>query len=313
MQSAHRDKLLNIAIGKKADPFTVSVLTIEGKYRTVLEIKYPSAATDKKWQFQVSDDALLKFDSEAQLVQFILHTIETMKEQAYADLYSEFGEYPDIRLWAIDHGSGTLTPNDEIPKWVYPRWNSKHPGMKARKQGGIVDKNFVEPIRELTINEDGSETVATAKRTVKVVKASDRQSVVKKTAKKPYCKVHTNSQMKFNAIRNLWECPEVDCNFVGRPKGDDSSGNVIIGKGAVELRLVYTGEADSPRVILQSDNNVVLDITDHVDRDNLIAQFSVASAVRQAQNQGVEVTRIATQDVPLRMSLVVLGIGDYRS
>jgi hypothetical protein len=118
--------------------------------------------------------------------------------------------------------------------------------------------------------------------------------------------------MKFSLVRNLWECPETDCNMVARPKNDNEAGTVRIGQGEVELRLVYTGEPNSPRVILMSDDNVVLDITEYVDLDNLKTTFDVPSAVRTAKSQGVEVTRVAHKPVPVRMSLVILGVNDYQ-
>ena len=70
--------------------------------------------------------------------------------------------------------------------------------------------------------------------------------------------------MELDTAENLWRCGITDCKVIGRPKNLHDTGDTIIGRGEISLRVLRhdTGEVD--KIVLMAKNNVLLDITDQV-------------------------------------------------
>lgn len=81
---------------------------------------------------------------------------------------------------------------------------------------------------------------------------------------KPTCPTH-GVAMRLNVVDNLWRCDMELCKVIGRPKNLHDTGDTIIGRGEISLRIMRhdTGEVD--KIVLMAKNNVLLDITDQVD------------------------------------------------
>lgn len=90
-----------------------------------------------------------------------------------------------------------------------------------------------------------------------------RQSPIN-TAKvrKPHCPID-KIEMQFDAAAQKFFCPEPTCHQVARPKRDSDDKQVILGRGELQVRFIIQPSA-RPRVILISDDNVALDLTDQI-------------------------------------------------
>lgn len=174
------------------------------------------------------------------------------------------GDYPDIRGWAKAHVSQYLPDDKPIPGWIFPRWSQAHPGMQAIKTGGV------KPITK------GPHM--TTKKIVSVKGAMIRNPA---KVKKPFCPVHTTKAMIFNSIRSVWECEFSDCKIIAHPREEAEQGRVTLGKGEVTLRMVCQ-EGKAPSIVLISDDNIALDITNLVSVDEIVSSFQMNDVMRSA-------------------------------
>lgn len=283
-QNVH-GRALQLMVTEILDPYEVSLYRSEADSAYVLVAEYGGVGH----RTTVPDYMLLGLDPGG-TANVLRDSATALRDVMRKTLHDEWGEYPEVAVWASQHTKHQK--GRTIPGFVWPLWNKNHPSKKALKTGGIVTKG-------------SEEDVATKTKKV-VVKKGAAQA--KKTVNRPTCPVHKTTDMKFNPIRAVWECAEAGCKLIARPKTDQADGQVILGKGNVELRLVFTDPGVQPRVVLMSDNNVALDVTDFIDIVTLTQRFDVDSKIRQAKQQGVSITRTAANQVPLRMSLAILGL-----
>ncbi len=279
--------ILKLLVVEILFPYEVSFYRSEADSAYVLVAEYGGVSH----RTSVPDYMLLGLDT--------LGTENAVRESATAlrdvmrkTLYDEWGEYPEVAVWAAEHTHINHRKGQRIAGFIWPLWNRNHPSKKALKTGGIVTK--------------GSEEDVAAKTVKKVV--VKRGAASRNNVSKPTCPVHKSVDMSFNAIRQVWECKEMGCKLIARPKQEQAEGTVVLGKGNIEMRLVYTDPGVEPRVVLMSDNNVALDVTDFVDMVQLTQRFDVDGKIRQAKQQGVSITRVAANQVPLKMPLAILGL-----
>lgn len=122
--------------------------------------------------------------------------------------------------------------------------------------------------------------------------------IMKQSSKVPQCREH-KTNMKMNIIRGVWECVERanGCPIVARPKQDNEGSNIILGKGKVELRVFYLREdgRDIQRVMVVTDNNVAVDITDYVAVETIARTFDTEAVMREAKADGKTIARVSVQ------------------
>ena len=204
--------------------------------------------------------------------EMIIEAIRDIKLEM--DKVSVNADYPDVREWAAKHLNIKTSPFAPIPGWIWPRWNSAHPGMKANKTGGV------EPVGI-------GQTMVNKRRVVVSTKGATTNPARVRT---PKCPLHTE-QMVFNSVRTVWECPVTGCSIIAQPKNEPEQGRVTLGKGEIHLRIVCQ-ENKSPAVILISDDNIALDITEMVNPAELRNSFDLDVAVKAVKNSGLSTISI---------------------
>lgn len=214
-------------------------------------------------------------NSISQIDTYIEEAFRVMNRKAHL----KFGDYPNVRVWAMQHTGSIFPPNEKIPGWVWPKWNSKHPGMKAVIDGGLKDQ-------------DG-EIMAPAKRAVKAVQGA----IPRKEPKAPVCPKH-ETRMVFDKTENIWACPETDCKIIFRPKADDRPpGTVVLGKGNVSIKTDGTGT-----LLFVSDDNVALDISKYVTN----AEFS--NEMGNVVSSPMAAGQIVAPSGRVRVTLEIVGM-----
>lgn len=245
------------------------------------------------------------------------------------------GKYPLIRFYADTHlslGSNKLMfhPELEIPGWVFGRYKKKfpggqktrpvtmeiHSGMDITEPPDSVPIDFGKPRKPapLTLSLDEEEGLIMATKTKKkIVKKAPIQGFDPDKVKKPECKgggaggPHPATKMKFDPIKGKWICTHVGCKMVARPVRDEDDRSVQIGKGETSLRVVAT--EDEIRVLLISDDNLALDITDLVgDMERFLNSIGALELARAADDNGLSsfVDRTPRQVV---LNLRIGGLG----
>lgn len=228
----------------------------------------------------------------------VILAVEAAKENLGEYLYQVLGTYPFARLWMMQHLQINVSGNRAVPGWAWVRFKSDgaHVGKVALKDSfGLVDKDSAVATQQ----------VAKPKRKVATVKPE-----VKKPPRKPKCPIHTQ-QMKFDTVRGVWTCETDGCKQIALPKRDRIEGQLLLGKGKVGVRLVYPDKNEPPRLILISDDNVALDITDivHQPVQELIDLQGVDELIEDAIERGVpEVTTKTKFKFEVRAAATVMGV-----
>lgn len=261
-------------------PCTLHIETIEPYGDMRLTLEYQSHVM----QTQIDGYNLVK---QKYPIALINETINTLKRDFRNYMESTVGnipvanyvanDYPDIREWARLHFR-TNFPNNlngPIPGWVFQRWKEAHPGLKAGKNGGV------------TPTLEGIEGMVARK----VVVQKGAVTKNPRTVKKPMCPVHLDTVMVFNAVRSVWECQHKGCHIIAQPKNEPEQGKILLGKGEVSLRVVCQ-EGRPPAIVLISDDNVALDITNHVTLTDIDNSFDMNSVVNRARKAGADSTSI---------------------
>lgn len=96
----------------------------------------------------------------------------------------------------------------------------------------------------------------------------------KTPVRKPRCNNRDHDEppeMEFFPEDGVWKCPEPGCKTIARPKGDAVPvGQVLLGKGQLDFRVIFDQPGGKPSILLLADNNVALDITPYVDMENFL-------------------------------------------
>lgn len=258
-----------------AAPYTVHITRSELYFGTRVELR----SKRKVVYTTIDEEKLVTSNFQDKMFVDVVKHLKKELDELEAGVSND---YPDVRVWARAHLISNATLDGKpIPGWIWPRWNAAHPGMKALKTGGI------EPVGK------GSSVV----RKVVVKRGTAVRDPSK--IKKPFCPVHTTEEMIFNPIRSVWMCDEIGCNLVAHPKNEPEQGRVTLGKGNVSLRLIC-GPENTKSVVLISDDNIALDITQMVSIEEIEASFEIRRAVEAAKNTGLD-----TISVPIRKEIIV--------
>jgi hypothetical protein len=293
-------------------------------------------------ELEVADEVATRFVSP----NVLLEDLEKMTQGFLVSLGESItGKYPFIRLWAQRHIKSHVTenlmwnPRRQIPGWVFP---------KFKGQDEYPDEKFVKPLKGVTIASDGlGPSIPTSTPKVTSVlgipieedsdkhdnnskieyidETMDRKTVVAQTkqkrvvkrgkapinpnkVKKPPCSKH-EVEMKFNPVRQLWECSIPGCTMVSRPKRAEDDRSVQIGKGSVTARLI--GSDEEVVVLLVSDDNIALDITKFVNLKKIVSDLGIKSLVSTAVEDGKDTFRLNIDaELNIALPLTVMGAHD---
>ena len=252
---------------RECEPFILSVFQIHSTMAMRMRLNYANNYT----QMDIADDQFVRATNQTAMLSDVLRDLVDQLLPVVAKPF----EYPDIRMWAWHHVPNCRTvifdERVKIPGYIFPIWNKAHPGLSANPHGGVV------PITRK------EKPMATRK----VVVA--RGTAVRDPSKvrTPKCPVHPDLKMKFDAIRSVWACTDPTCKIIAQPKNEPEQGRVTLGKGNVQLRLVC-GPNGSHSVVLISDDNIALDITQLVNIDEIKASFDMDRVVKAAGQSGLE-------------------------
>lgn len=280
------------AIQDYCSPFFVQQFTLEHRQETVIRVIAQTRNATKEWH----SDAIVSHQHLAQVsdvVQDITQKVEVAKSSLEEHLTEVLGEYPYARFWMMHHLNAVdVIGNKPIPGWCWSQFKKAHPTAKAsRYTWGLVEEDEEMPLK-----------TGKRPRTVK------RPPVKPITAKKPKCPIHS-VEMAFNTIRNVWECKEEGCKQIAMPKRERVEGTVLLGKGKIELRVVFPGGGESARVVLMSDDSVALDITEYANVSNLFRTSDISNKVDAAVDDGLSEFTIRNPIVEINFPhLTVMGV-----
>lgn len=120
---------------------------------------------------------------------------------------------------------------------------------------------------------------------VKTVKGAHAKTPMRK----PVCKNRDHDdppEMVFFPEDGLWRCPEDGCGMTARPKDESPVGQVLLGKGRLDFRVIFTHPGEKPSIVLLADNNVALDITEFVDMENFLKYSRARQRAQAASRDG---------------------------
>lgn len=239
------------------------------------------------------------------------------------------GKYPFTRIWAdinLQKQKCNLSwnPSEEVPGWVHNYYRKRavlrQMFPKENYNGGRLYVS--EELKQINIpvpesNPEKEESLKAIRESIRVAKNTKGKKVVRRApvkgldlskVKAPVCKDH-DTEMIYDPVEMKWRCGIQGCNLVARPKRDSDDKTVIIGKGGIQLRLIFhEGER---HVMMISDDNVALNVTDFVDIDSLMDRFDVETVAKEMEGKS-EFTISVERVVPMAMRLNVMGADQIR-
>jgi len=133
-------------------------------------------------------------------------------------------------------------------------------------------------------------------------------STMERRKKTPLCPVEKHP-MTFNSIRGLWEC--LEHNFIAQPKNDPDEKS-IMGRGEIELRLMYIPDDNMVHYCLVADNNVILDITGLVyDKEQFSLNNSIESFLTLSHSNGKSEARRMNATIQLMVNMKLENILEW--
>lgn len=323
-----------------AGPFQIDMYREESTLDWVVTLMWrnPVSAEGKVAKLKIDDRHIARAKDATLFVvgcirhkrdEFIRQIIEGSGDYPDVRLWA----WEHLKVNAVD-----LMQGDPLPGWVWPKWKQKHPRMKALREGGIVDEdgNYFdangnwqaypdkrsrpeeeveepevaqpEPKKEIEGPDPWKQglrplydeiqdftegtTVAPKVRTVKGARLDHTK------IKRPKCPVHKN-EMVFDAVINKFVCNTEGCTMKASPKRSAENNDLIVGKGAVTARYICQPDGNDALVLI-SDDNVALDITNMVNMDAVRTKWDLDEVVKN--NRG----GVQTVSIPLPQK-VVLG------
>jgi len=228
---------------------------------------------EKTRQIMVSNE---KIESTSDLSKLFTRAVSAVKKKLQEDLARECDE-PELRLWLAQNRNADFMNNETVPANLRKLYQAHlNPPPPRRK----VVRSEVE--------------VAGEKEGLVPVK-SNRGVPVKEQKRKPHCPVHTDTSMEYDEEGGKWRCPSPGCKLVARPKQDTPVGKLVMGKGQLDLRVVYPDDGGEPSLVLIADNNVALDITSIVDMEKFREFNDYPSAAARAKRAGESATTVRNQ------------------
>ena len=260
----------------------------------------------------------------------VMRAVEQAKDRLQKKLAKNCDE-PEIRLWAAKYRDVDLMDNSEIPSRIRIEYRKQNavteekkrlsrqeidrigvqaiersiesdsgpvhgtPPPRARK---IVRRPRV-TIKGLEVAEEaqsknvyGEPTKDEVKPTVPVAKVKGAHS--KTPMRKPRCKNREHDdapEMVYDPEEGVWKCPE-GCGTIARPKSDSPVGTVQLGKGRLDLRVLFVEPGKKPSILLVADNNLALDITEYVEMDNFLKYSRAVQQAQMASNNGEKMVQV---------------------
>lgn len=141
-------------------------------------------------------------------------------------------------------------------------------------------------LAELAETTSGKSTQNEVKPNVPVAKVKGAHS--KTPMRKPRCKNRDHDdapEMVYDQEEGVWKCPE-GCGTIARPKSDTPVGTVQLGKGRLDLRVLFVEPGKKPSILLVADNNLALDITEYVEMDNFLRYSRAVQKAQEASANG---------------------------
>jgi hypothetical protein len=169
------------------------------------------------------------------------------------------------------------------------------PPPRARK---VVRRRPPPTIRGMKVSEEAQSKTVSGEPTQEEVKenvpvATVKGAYSKSPKRKPRCNSRDHDdapEMDFHPEDGVWKCPVQDCKTIARPKSDSPVGKVQLGKGRLDLRVLFVEPGEKPSILLVADNNIALDVTDYVDLENFLKYNRVQAKAQNAANAGEEIT-----------------------
>lgn len=265
--------------------------------------------------------------------EIIMRAVEEAKRRLQKHLVKNCNE-PEIRLWAAENRDVDLMDNSEIPSRIriaYDKQNAVSvererlarqslarsqaranerpiesdnepvydtPPPRARKIKRRVRMNPVDPAGALLEEAivDGESTKEEEKPNVPVKKVVGAHS--KTPIRKPRCKSRDHDEppeMVFVQEEGVWKCPEEGCTTIARPKSEAPVGQVVLGKGKLDLRVIFTDPGQKPSILLIADNNIALDVTAYIDVDNFMKYNRVVQRAQALARDGKQIGTATNQ------------------
>lgn len=138
----------------------------------------------------------------------------------------------------------------------------------------------------------------------------------KKEPKPVSCPTH-KVPLKYVPERGVWKCFETDengpCRLIHRPSVETGTGQMILGKGKLDIRIAIPEAGGAPVFFLVADNGVALDVTDLIDVSAVFtANHILMRAVTTVQNgaRNARVTETVRLTLDVSAGALIIGNGD---
>lgn len=246
----------------------------------------------------------------------LMRAVEAAKSRLQEKLARGCDE-PEIRLWAAKYRDVDLMDNSEIPSRIRTAYNrDSQPARESVQVEQVATEQSIEsdsgpvydtpPPRarrivkkrasvsfpriegvEPTENNSGESTQNEVKTNVPVATVKGAHSKTPK--RKPRCNSRDHDdapEMEYDPEDGVWKCPEPGCKTIARPKSDSPVGTIQLGKGRLDLRVLFVEPGKKPSILLVADNNIALDITDYVEMDNFLKYSRAVQHAQKASDDG---------------------------
>lgn len=310
-------------------PYEFSVYYLPERMATQIDVRWTSKnGLIYKQSYVVGDDIHANFDPDFVVGKFIKECVEPFTVSIGE---SETGRYPFIRLWADRHITSVELlfghPEVDIPGFVFPKFRTNGEGTEYPRHGSVTPRrpDVIGGTELPEVDAEGdtehskilsSIHFTDTRKIERQIKMAQGKVKIKKRpinpdrVKKPNCVKH-DKPMEFDAVSQKWRCKVDGCNMVARPKDDENDRSVTIGKGGIQMRLIFhEGKAT---VLLISDNNIALDVTRWIDVDAMVRDLELEEKIKAADDEDqtsfVLTDQIAT--ILKGLTLHIMGVDDY--
>ena len=199
--------------------------------------------------------------------------VVALKKKLQEELAKQCDE-PELRLWLAQNREADFMDNSPVPKELRKLYKDhlNPPPLKRRIVRKTADAAPKENAESMPVK-------------------TSRGVPVKEQKRVHRCPAH-KTEMVYVAERGRWKCPEPGCKIVAAPKQETPVGQIILGRGQLDLRVVYPEDGGKPSIIIIADNNVALDVTDLVDMNKFREFNDFEGAAARAKRAGNGIAEI---------------------
>lgn len=287
-----------------AKPYEVSMIedTIASCLRITLSDKrkfFGNSPAPRAMTVIITFEAIEKAASDGNYPSLVRGAILRLKSKIQEKLSADC-DNKEVRLWAAKFLEADLMDNSPISKRIWARYERE--GKNSNVEETPRPKVNSNRVPNRVVRRRSSQQPHPVDTEVSEPRAKTVVGARSKTPpRKPKCNSRDHEErveMVYDPEEGLWKCPEPGCKMIARPKTDVPIGGVTLGKGRLDIRVLFTDAGKKPSILLVSDDNVALDVTEFVEDMEKFLQFGRVHEVARLgvvqKTNSAEVTRKVT-------------------